>query len=170
MGEEAAGVMAGRGAVVIVLGGNEGERRAETGAQIFRRERAATVLVTRTARECRELGAVLRREGVPEARIVLIPGAVDTVGNARDASRWLSRGPVGRVFVVSSDYHLPRVRYLFARRLSGFGVRVRYVGAPSELSGPERQRMRRLEALKLCFERMRRAFAQGGVRSPLDGP
>ncbi len=167
MDEEA--FSAAGGAVVVVLGGNEGERRAKTAAAVFRRERAAAVLVTGTARECREMRAVLCREGVPERRVALVPGAIDTFGNARDADRWIRRGPVSRVWVVSSEYHLPRVRLLFAPRLADLAIPVDYVAAPTALSRAERARMRRLEAMKICVERVRQAVERRGGNAPLDG-
>ncbi|MGI9399632.1 MAG: YdcF family protein [Rhizobiaceae bacterium] len=43
--------------------------------------------------------------------------ALDTVGNAKQASSWVERNGFDRIILVTSDYHMPRSMIEFSRRL-----------------------------------------------------
>jgi len=82
------------------------------------------------------LQAVLARAGVPPPACCLDidRGAADTLGNARAAAEWAGRHGLRRLYLVTSWYHMPRSRLLFARALPGITI-VPYPVFPAEASG-----------------------------------
>lgn len=78
--------------------------------------------------------------GVPEATILLEERSLDTIGNiAVVGAELLPVLEPGHVWLVTSDYHLRRVRHL-VRRIWTRGARVSYEAAPAQLTIPARVR------------------------------
>ncbi len=69
----------------------------------------------------------LSRKGIPQDRILTDPESYDTRQNLRNAQALLSDFPdIGRVLIVTSDYHLPR-----AMAIAGdLGLRTEGLGSP----------------------------------------
>jgi len=70
------------------------------------------------------LGAVLAEAGMPPPACCLDVdrSAADTAGNARAAAAWAARHGIARLHLVTSWYHMPRSRLLFARALPGITI------------------------------------------------
>jgi uncharacterized SAM-binding protein YcdF (DUF218 family) len=90
--------------------------------------------------------------GVPARAIALEEESRDTLGNAYYVKKVLARHGWKEVTVITSDYHLPRTKYIFPRIL-GPGYRLRYAAAPSRLPAAERRQRRRDEEKVLALTR-----------------
>ena len=94
---------------------------------------------------------------VPRSHIVLVNRSHDTIGNIKELLAICRRVGARRVTCVTSDWHVPRARYLWkllaasshagdARRDAGSGgVRATFVGCRHAASRRQRQRRRRTE-------------------------
>lgn len=85
--------------------------------------------------------------GVPARAIALEEESKDTLGNAYYTRHVLARHGWKDITVVTSDYHLPRTKYIFSRIL-GPEYALRFASAPSRLPPTER-RQRRIEEEKI---------------------
>ncbi|MCA8928824.1 MAG: YdcF family protein [Alphaproteobacteria bacterium] len=108
-------VHAGDG-VVVPTGGAE---RIATGLDLLA-EGAGRLLITGINPEV-SLNAVLAQAGQarPSCCLDIDRGAANTVGNARAAALWVREHGIRRLHLVTSWYHMPRSRLLFARALPG---------------------------------------------------
>ena len=124
---------------IVVLGGplGPGDRltpalveRARAGAALFRAGGAPRVVasggITRGAAraEADVLAEALRREGVPEAALVVERESRTTAENARFTAALLGRSAVG-VWLVTQPFHGRRARRLFRR--AGFDAHVWHI-------------------------------------------
>lgn len=124
-------VAAGDG-IVVPTGGPE---RINTGLAL-QAEAGARLLITGVNPDV-SLEAVLAKAGGqprPDCCLELDRGAVNTVGNADAASEWTVRHGLRRIHLVTSWYHMPRSRLLFARALPGITV-IPHPVFPSEAAG-----------------------------------
>jgi uncharacterized SAM-binding protein YcdF (DUF218 family) len=113
--------------IVVVLGGmRTGEVRARAAATLARERPGAVVIVSgrsgfdRTSgpTEAETMAAVLFREGVPSARVLLEDESRDTIGNAvLTALRYLSGAAPRPLTVVTSPFHLERALVIFRQVL-----------------------------------------------------
>lgn len=63
--------------------------------------------------EAHVMSELLRARGVPQAQIIIDDEATDTVDTVLNFVRWINRtGPIERISVCSSRYHMPRCRML----------------------------------------------------------
>ncbi len=77
--------------------------------------------------------------------------AMDTLGNVRESleNLELSLSPSGRVLVVTSDYHVFRVRMLFRAHVTKQSYQIYFDGVPSDWSTPSSFKKLAIESLKL---------------------
>lgn len=62
---------------------------------------------------------VLESQGVPRARIIMEAQATTTAENAWFAMRWIPKG-TGQLHIVTSEFHMPRARYVVEATLNHF--------------------------------------------------
>ncbi len=66
------------------------------------------------------------RLGVPEESILLEESSRDTIGNAYFSRLLLARKRLGRIAVVTSDYHISRTRFIF-QKVFGSKYRIKFI-------------------------------------------
>lgn len=158
--------------VGIVLGG--GPERLAAAVVLWRRGRVHTLLLSGgLATEGRESQAqIMARQavamGVPATALWMDTTSRSTWENAwRTRENLVSRG-VRSALVISSDYHLPRVRYVFDQVYRGSAIALAYAGTGTPVGGPDTRARRWLvEALKYRINAMQVRCARRGRR---DGP
>lgn len=97
--------------------------RCATAARLWQSGQATRVLLSGTPIEARTMQAAMQALGVPTESLIVDEGARRTLDNVWRA-RWVFG--VERVWIVTSDFHLPRA-LLLARR-----VGLRAVGVPAD--------------------------------------
>ena len=105
--------------IIVPTGGPE---RIATGLTLLA-EGGARLLITGINPDV-SLAAVLRQAGQsrPACCLDLDRTAANTAGNAVAAGEWVERHGLRRVHLVTSWYHMPRSRLLFARALPGITI------------------------------------------------
>jgi uncharacterized SAM-binding protein YcdF (DUF218 family) len=81
---------------------------------------------------------IAAREDVHEADLANIElgyTATDTVGNAREVQHWAAKHHLNKVYVVTSFYHIPRVRLEFENEMKN--LELHYVAVGSDHVLPE---------------------------------
>lgn len=109
--------------IAIVLTGDAG--RIETGVKLLQAERIDRLFISgvhkdvtpETLPQAPNLPADLRR------KVELGHAALSTKGNVEETAKWLKNTGAKKIFLVTSDYHLPRARLEFARAI-GDGVEI----------------------------------------------
>ena len=93
---------------------------------------------------------VLVREGIPEEAIITESQATTTAENAWFLLRWIPKG-TGRLFIITSDFHMPRATYIFKAVLNHFYMMLeeRYKKDPRWIPGES------WVALRQIFRRFR---------------
>lgn len=80
--------------------------------------------------EAKVMADIVTSEGIDSSRILLEDQSFDSFGNAiLTARRYLSHSPEGTLYVVTSDFHMPRALYIFSQVL-GPGWEVIAYGVP----------------------------------------
>ncbi len=123
---------------IIVLSGDEG--RLQKGVDLMRSGYSEKLIVTKTNGRGRgeiSLQSVLAT-GVPAASIHPDYDAVSTYTNAVNSKRIMQEHGYKSAIVVSSDYHMRRVKYTFGEVYKGSDIRLHYVAAPSKHFDPKR--------------------------------
>ncbi|MFQ5894460.1 MAG: YdcF family protein [Nitrospinota bacterium] len=122
---------------VVVLGGGEGER-AGTAAALYRQGVAPLIIATGGRVRLPSLGhldvaELIRRhvaaEGVPRGAVRLLPGATGTYEEAQMVRALARREGLKNLLVLSSPYHMRRVRWTFHHVFAGEGVELQFVAA-----------------------------------------
>jgi uncharacterized SAM-binding protein YcdF (DUF218 family) len=167
-------------ALVVLAGAPE---RAMHAADLFLQGHASVVYVSRPARErghhkLEEYGitlpteecvnrTILNRRGVDDARIrVYSRGSVNTLDEAY-ALRTALPPTTRAIMIVTSPYHVRRVKMLFGDVFEDSGIEVRVIASPYEpfpdrwWSDQEAARQTVLEILKLAFYRLGGSYSQG---------
>jgi uncharacterized SAM-binding protein YcdF (DUF218 family) len=91
--------------------------------------------------EAEAMAAEAFRLAVPADRLWLEQESCTTWENAEKVAVLLKKWGVTSAVVVTSDYHLPRARFVFRQVCGEVSVIVGYVGAPSDPSAYRRGRM-----------------------------
>ncbi|WP_242986013.1 YdcF family protein [Oceanobacillus zhaokaii] len=113
--------------VIIVLSGGPG--RLEKGAALFKEGNADQLMLTNsndtwaTAQEAIELG-------IPEDKLILEERAISTHTNAIYALEKMKEQQLTSAIIISSDFHMRRVRYIFSKVYENTGIELTFVAAP----------------------------------------
>ncbi|MFD7521768.1 YdcF family protein [Paenibacillus chitinolyticus] len=128
--------------VILVLSGDRGER-TEKGAELYKNGVAPTLMfsggeVYRNNRMADLMKEHAKELGVPEQAIVLEDRADSTYENAVFSKTIIEKHAFKSVTVVSSDYHMRRVKLLFDRAFKDSGIQLHYVAAPDKNFTPRK--------------------------------
>ena len=93
-------------AIVVLTGG--ADRRIEAGVALLRKGFGQRMLISGINRKLKPDEFLAHLDLTDPDCIDLGYEAMDTVGNAVEASRWASRHRYARLIVVTSSYHMPR--------------------------------------------------------------
>ncbi len=153
---------------IMILGGGISQdgtlkqttiNRLEKGLELFNQEVAENIILsgkyssdldyTPVTTEARAMARYLEEKGVPADKIYLEEESKDTIGNAYFTKiKILEPKNWRNIVVVTSDFHIPRAKYIF-RKVLGDGYKVTFVGAPTGFS---------YEKLEDLLEEERRVF------------
>lgn len=99
---------------IIVLTGDKG--RIDEGFYLFATKRAPNMFISGVNRDVTVDALKNRWEGVPLPVCCLDIGyaAENTWGNAIESEQWIRQNKISTVFLVTSDYHMPRARLEFS--------------------------------------------------------
>ena len=92
--------------IVVLTGGSEG--RIDAGVTLLRQGLAKRLLISGVNRKLRPDELLAHLDPPIPCCIDLGYEAMDTVGNAAEASQWAARHRFKRLIVVTSSYHMPR--------------------------------------------------------------
>jgi len=113
---------------ILTLGGDP--RREEAAAQLARHYPSLDVWVS-TGETRQKSEAIFQSSGIPDDRLHLDYRAVDTVTNFTTlVSDFRQRG-IRHIFVVTSDFHMPRAKAIAAIVLGSQGITFTPVAVPS---------------------------------------
>jgi len=116
----------------IVLTGGEG--RVACGLEVLEKGWAGKLLVSGVDREVRPrefIAAYGIQPKLMECCVTLGFESVDTRSNALESARWIARGKIRSVRLVTTDWHMRRAA-LELRRVSPKGVKVIFDAVPSQ--------------------------------------
>lgn len=117
---------------VILLSGDVG--RLEKSVELMREGYADKLILTKT--DGRGRGEISLRSvvqaGVPPEAIYPDYMAISTYTNAVNSKDIMLEHKFKSAIVVSSNYHMRRVKYIFDKVYKGSGIRLTFVAAPSE--------------------------------------
>ncbi len=99
---------------IIVLTGDKG--RIDEGFYLFATNRAPRLFISGVNRDVTEDMLKQQWNGAPLPDCCLDIGytAVNTWGNALESVNWINKNKIKTVFLVTSDYHMPRARLEFS--------------------------------------------------------
>jgi uncharacterized SAM-binding protein YcdF (DUF218 family) len=128
---------------VLVLGG-DAETRPFAAAALVKAGLAQQVLLTKTIElpetedqatlhERDVMQKVLKKRGVPEDRINVLPGEVtSTFDEARTLAAFLREHPESSVAIVTNGFHTRRARWIFRRQLPDAADRLHFLSVPRD--------------------------------------
>ncbi len=140
---------------IVILGGGiskDGElsemskQRVKKGLELFQKGIAQNIIVsgkhgfilekTKTT-EARAMSEYLKKYNIPEENIFLEEESLDTLGNAYFTKiKILEPKNWKNIFVVTSDFHVPRASYIF-KKVLGKEYNIDFLGVQSNLSYEE---------------------------------
>ncbi len=97
-------------AVIILTGG---ENRISEGIKIWEEGLASKVLITGVGKDITLQNIFPNNHTAKECCVSLGYSALDTVGNAQEAYKWLAGNDVRSFYIVTSTYHMPRAKQIF---------------------------------------------------------
>lgn len=109
-------------AVVVLTGGS---KRLEVGFELLRRGRASFMFISGVSKGVKLNDLFLIETGYEEKlldRVEAGYGAKNTLGNARETARWVSRRGYRSLYLVTASYHMPRSLKEFSRQMSGIEI------------------------------------------------
>jgi uncharacterized SAM-binding protein YcdF (DUF218 family) len=128
--------------VIVVLGGDSGER-VEQAASLYRAGFAPYMLVTggQLYRNISQAGVMKDHAvelGVPSDRIILENKAESTYDNAIYSKKIMEEHGFRSALVVSSNYHMQRVKFIFRKVFKNSGTTLIYCAAREPKFNPNR--------------------------------
>jgi len=141
---EAPGSAPSRADVVVVLGGESGDR-ALTAARLFRERFAARLLVTGPETAPREVRPaylhwrtqVLAEHGVPTEQIIYDADSTNSWEEAINTRRTMEANGWRRALVVSDPYHMRRLSWTWARVFRDSGLTYSLVASSPQWWDPD---------------------------------
>ncbi|MDT3428872.1 uncharacterized SAM-binding protein YcdF (DUF218 family) [Paenibacillus forsythiae] len=119
--------------VIIVLSGEDG--RVEKAVELYRDGYAPNIILSNATESAGELGNMLQAAlalGVDREDIITENSARSTYQNAENTLPIMKNRGFVSAIIVSSDYHMRRVRFNFGRCYKGSGIKLIYIGASSK--------------------------------------
>ncbi len=103
-----------RADAIIVLTGDKG--RIEEGFYLFATKRAPQLFISGVHKDVTIDMLKERWDGVPlpDCCVDLGYAATNTWGNATESAEWIQQNNINSVFLVTSDYHMPRAQMEFS--------------------------------------------------------
>ena len=167
--------------VLVVPSGDRGERM-EYAVDLYR-DGLADLFIVSGGPLYADLSEadLLRRHavilGVPDSKIIMEPKAVNTYQNARNTRELMEFYNLKSALVVTSPYHMRRVRVVFDEVFADSGIRLWYAPVPDSWFDPERwwetpggRKLVLCEYAKLSVmllpERWRTAVLDRGLQTP----
>ena len=109
-------------AVVVLTGGS---KRLEAGFELLGRGRASFMFISGVSRGVKLSDLFLVETGYEKKlldRVEAGYGAKNTLGNAQETARWVSRRGYRSLYLVTASYHMPRSLKEFSRQMSGIEI------------------------------------------------
>ncbi|MEK4144318.1 hypothetical protein BSK62_26050 [Paenibacillus odorifer] len=117
---------------IIILSGGEG--RMEEGTILYKKGFAPYVMLSNSKEGISKHGDMLQTAlalGIPESSILTENQARSTYQNARFSLPIMKQHGFTSAIVVSSDFHMRRVKFIFDHVYKDSGIKLTYVGADS---------------------------------------
>lgn len=121
---------------IIVLSGDKG--RLEKGVELFQAGYADKLIVTRTDGPGGLPMKVIERSGLPMSAFIPEKSATSTYTNALYAKEIMDQLSMKSALVVSSNYHMRRVKFSFETVFSGTDTKLTYIAADSNHFDPHK--------------------------------
>ncbi|OKP96265.1 YdcF family protein [Paenibacillus sp. P46E] len=118
--------------VIIVLSGGSG--RIEKGAELYKEGYASYLLLSNAKEATGTSGDILQTDlahGIPKAAILSENAALSTYQNAELTLPILKQHGFTSAIVVSSEFHMRRVKLLFDHVYKKSGIKLTYIGSDS---------------------------------------
>lgn len=118
--------------VIIVLSGDTG--RIDMGADLFKAAYSPYVILSNAEESISASGDMLQTAlamGVPQDAILTENAALSTYDNAKYTLPIMKEHGFTSAIVVSSDYHMRRVKFIFDHVYKKSGIELTYVGSPT---------------------------------------
>lgn len=118
--------------VIIILSGGGG--RVEQGVQLFKKGYAPQLLLSNAKEETGPAGDMRETAlslGIPESTILTEDAAESTYQNAQFTLPIMQQKGFKSAIVVSSDFHMRRVKFIFDHVYKKSGIELTYIGADS---------------------------------------
>lgn len=134
--------------LVVVLGGNSYERGL-AGAEVHRKFPDQAFVTTggnvpmqllaldTSMYEAELTRHLMVKKGVPVSQITALTTATSTQEEAKEVLDYARKNNIHSITVISSTYHLRRVRWTFEKQFDNSGIELRFYGAVSEEFEPE---------------------------------
>ncbi|WP_261381316.1 YdcF family protein [Paenibacillus cremeus] len=128
--------------VIVVLSGDKGERTVK-GVELFQKHFAPYLLfsggiVYNHVTMAELMGKHAEGLGIPKDAILLEDKADSTYENATFTLDIMKKKGLTSAIVVSSNYHMKRVKFLFEREFKNSGITLTYVAATDEYFAPSK--------------------------------
>ncbi|WP_339281345.1 YdcF family protein [Paenibacillus sp. FSL H8-0282] len=117
---------------IIILSGGAG--RVEEGAALYNEGYASSILLSNAKESNSRFGDMLQTaltQGIPASIILTENDALSTYQNALYTLSIMQLHGFNSAIVVSSDFHMRRVKLIFDRVYKKSGIELTYVGSPS---------------------------------------
>ena len=129
--------------VIIVLAGDRGSR-LERGVSLWQDGYAHYLMVSggNVYNSKTNIGLLMKEHavelGVPDQVVFVEPYADSTYQNAVFTRELMMKYNLQSAIVVSSNYHMYRVKFLYEREFKGTGIHLRYCAASDQNFNPDR--------------------------------
>ncbi|MFB5282771.1 YdcF family protein [Peribacillus sp. Hz7] len=120
--------------VIIVLSGGEG--RLEKGVKLYKEGFASYLLLSNGSVE--QLYERAQKLGVPKDSIIMEVKSMSTLENARFSKEVMLKHKFQSAIVVSSNFHMRRVKVLFDQAFRNSDIKLTYVSGENEAYTPKK--------------------------------
>ena len=129
-------------AIIVLAGGisktrelsKNSQERVKKGVELFKQKKAPILIMSGTRNEAQAMRDYTQTLGIPGKNILLEEKSRDTIGNAYFTKvQYLKPRNFKKFIIVTSDYHIPRVQYIF-RKVLGSKFEINFEGVVSNIS------------------------------------